>query len=344
MSIARFSPALRRAVIKACPRYFSLTPAEQEIFRAQLTDEEELVVEQQLYADLFGISVSTIEESRAAHENLSLVDLNRFNETILPLQGIGDDCFWINDLSGTDSTKNFATLYDFDLDDYEFQEDCRERDFPGHVRKPYRGSLYATWVRLFVDDVFTYGTLFCAAGYLLAEIDDHGSEVIDRLIPHRHVRGENDGKPEKGGFLMDFRIDADGKEGEFEELRDRFWAYQKERQEELCDIWDAQPAGRVWIIDCTKPDDPSATFVFSDKTALCNVRLRHFMADCRRIEGRAEKLEAACAEERARVAAFLEEQHADIEGNFDPKIRKLRKRKKVIMTKGALDDLRNLQE
>lgn len=62
MSIDRFSPALRRAVIKACPRYFSLSPAEQESFRAKLNDDEELVIERQLYTDLFDISISTLEE------------------------------------------------------------------------------------------------------------------------------------------------------------------------------------------------------------------------------------------------------------------------------------------
>lgn len=270
--------------------------------------------------------------------------MNRFNEAILPLQGIGDDCFWLNEFFGDGSTRDFDTLYDYDLSDHEFQEDCREKDFPDHVRKPYRGSLYATWARLFVDDAFTYATLFCAAGYLLTKIEDHGYDALDRLIPHQYVSGKDDGKPEKGGFLMDTRIDAGGKEEQFEELRERFWKYNRNRYDELLDLWDTQATGRAWIINDTKPDDPAMTFIFSDKTALQRVRQRHFMADCRSIEGEIGALDAAREEERDRVAAFLEEQHADIEANFDPKIRKFRKKRKVIMTPGFLDDLKNLSD
>lgn len=222
--------------------------------------------------------------------------------------------------------------------------DIGHRRKRARIRKPYRGSLYAAWARLFVDDVFTYATLFCAAGYLLTEIEDHGRDVLDRLIPHRYVRGENDGKPEAGGFLMDSKLDAGGREEQFRELRDRFWGYQKQRYKELLDLWDAQALGKVWIIDDTKPDDPAMTVVFSDKTALRDVRLRHFMADCRAMKGDNDVLATACEEERRRVADFLEEQHADIEANFDPKIHKLRKKRKIIVTPEALDDLKNLSD
>lgn len=344
MSADRFSPALRRAVMKACPRYFSLSPMEKEVFGAKLTPDEELIIDQQLYADLFGISVSTREEGQTAHENLSPQDVNRFNEAILPLQGVGDDCFWLNEFCGDGSTRDFKTLYDYDLSDHEFQEDCRDKDFPDRARKPYRGSLYATWARLFVDDVFTYATLFCTAGYLLTEIEDHGSDVLDRLIPHRYVCGKDDGKPEQGGFLMDTRIDAGGKEEQFRELQDRFRGYQMKRYEELLDHWDEKALGRAWIIDETKPDDPATIFVFSDKTALQRVRQRHFIADCRLMEEGTNVLEAASQEERIRVAAFLEEQYIDIETNFDPKIHKFRKKRKVVITPGALDDLKNLSD
>jgi len=344
MSIDRFSPALRRAVMKACPSYFGLSQTEQELFRAKLTSEDELIIDRQLYADLFDLSVSTREEARDAHGDLNPHDVNRFNEAVLPLQGVGDDCFWLNESFDDESTHDFETLHDYDLSDHEFQEDCRQKEDPDRIRKPYRGSLYAAWARLFVDDVFTYATLFCAAGYLLTEIEDHGRDVLDRLIPHRYVRGENDGKPEAGGFLMDSKLDAGGREEQFRELRDRFWGYQKQRYKELLDLWDAQALGRVWIIDDTKPDDPAMTVVFSDKTALRDVRLRHFMADCRAMKGDNDVLATACEEERRRVADFLEEQHADIEANFDPKIHKLRKKRKIIVTPEALDDLKNLSD
>lgn len=344
MSVDRFSPALRRAIIKACPLYFGLSPIEQEAFRAKLSDEDEFLIEQQVYVDLFGISVSDFEEMREAHRELSPSDVNLFNETILPLKGIGDDCFWFNEFGSDEAIRTFETLYEFDRNDYEFQENSREKASPDYIKKPYRGSFYASWARVFVDDVFTYVILYCTAGYLIDEIEDHGSNTMDRLIPHRYVRGKNDGKPEKGGFLSDIQLEANGKEEQYEELRDRFWAYYKQRHEELLDLWDKRADGQAWIIDETTPDDPAMTFVFSDKTALQNVRMRDFISDCRSMKGQAEVLSAACQEERDRITAYLEEQYANIKANFDPKIRKFRKRRKVIMAPEAVDDLNNLLE
>jgi len=79
-------------------------------------------------------------------------------------------------------------------------------------------------------------------------------------------------------------------------------------------------------------------FVFSDKTALQAVRFRHFMKDCRKIMGDAEKLDSTIDEERQAVLNFLEQIHQDILNNFDPKIVKFRKKRKIILADAALKD------
>jgi hypothetical protein len=80
-------------------------------------------------------------------------------------------------------------------------------------------------------------------------------------------------------------------------------------------------------------------FIFSDKTALKAVRFRHFMKDCREILGDSQELETLIEQERHTVLAYLERMHQDILRNFDPKVRKFRKKRKVILADGALRDL-----
>ncbi len=50
-------------------------------------------------------------------------------------------------------------------------------------------------------------------------------------------------------------------------------------------------------------------------------------------------MEELLTEEIERANIWLAENHLDIQENFDPKVVKLRKKHKIIMTESALDDL-----
>jgi hypothetical protein len=52
------------------------------------------------------------------------------------------------------------------------------------------------------------------------------------------------------------------------------------------------------------------------------------------------EVEKLLAEEIDRANVWLVGNHQDIQENFNPKVVKLRKKKKIIMTESALDDLR----
>ncbi len=64
---------------------------------------------------------------------------------------------------------------------------------------------------------------------MLDEIESAGDEMIRQLIPHEYVEGKIHGKQEKGGFLWDMKIDAAGQEAQLDELRSRWYGYQRER-------------------------------------------------------------------------------------------------------------------
>jgi hypothetical protein len=328
---ARFTPALRRAIMRACPDFFALPPGEDEAYYGALDSDRKNDLYGHLLHELFDIAATTHDEVDDTLADLETAQSIRLAETLLPLQGIGEDCFWLNEWLGDRKLTDFRTLRDYDSEDHAIQEEHRAEANAGYAPKPYRGSLYAEWARLFDGDSLIYGVLYCAAGYLLSRIEESGDAVLDRLVPHRYVRGPTDGQQTARGTILDLRVDANGREEIYEELNDRFHAYQRERYEALTKEWDRAAPVKAWIIDNSGPDDPEWLFIFSDKQALAQVRLRHFLSDCRAIGGNPASLDATVVAEETRVARFLEEQYAEIEADFDPKIRKLRPRMKLVL-------------
>jgi hypothetical protein len=171
---------------------------------------------------------------------------------------------------------------------------------------------------------------------------------LQRLIPHRHVRGRHDGKVEKGGIRWDFRVDANGQEGLLDELQHRVWDYQRSRWRELETLWAASPRGGCYVLPNPEPgfekDSLDLHVVFTDADALGLVRPMNFMDDCRAIGRNSEELHAAASAESERALRFVAEQYEDLQANFDPKVTKLRKRLKVVMHPGALADLAGFEE
>lgn len=80
----------------------------------------------------------------------------------------------------------------------------------------------------------------------------------------------------------------------------------------------------------------------SDKSALKAVRFRHFIKDFRRIETKPDLFIEQVEAEKQRLAQYLAQQLVDIEKHHDPKIVKLRKKRKIIMTPQAIKDLGDL--
>lgn len=332
--------ALRRALIGAKPEYFSWPEQAQERYRVTMPAEDRFKIEKALLAALFHIRVNTEEEMEAALDAFDDAQYLLLNSATLPLRGIGDDCFYLNEWLGENKTLlDFETLYDYDYDDHCFQEQARQEEFPDYTVKPYRGSLYYCWARLEIDGAFHYAFLSMAAGHLYGMLDERGVDKILELIPHDYIDGPEHGKREGKGTIWDLRVDAGGLEAQLKELQDRYYRYIAARQEALSQVFDAKSQQQVYQIDKSRQDNPQMNFVFTDKTALQAVRFRHFMRDCRAIRGDSRELEALIEQERQNALVYLERNYQDILDNFDPKVVKFRKKHKIVLADGALDDL-----
>ncbi len=324
--------ALRRAIIAVKSDYFAWPEHVQEHYRVALPDDDRFKIDKVLLATLFNIRADTPEAMAAAFDDFDETQYLLYNSAILPLTGIGDDCFYLTEWLGEHKTLlDFATLYDYDYADHDFQEQARAAEFPDYTAKPYRGSLYHTWARLLIDGAFYYANLSMVAGYIYSQLDDFGSDRIRELIPHVYVAGPNHGKREGNGRLWDRRADAGGQEAQLKELRQRYYRYTAARWEALSQRLDKQAEGKVYQVDQNQEHEPHMDFMFTDKTVLQAVRFRHFMSDCRAMMGDSQELQTLIDQERLAARVYLAHHYQDILENFDPTIVEFRKKRKIIV-------------
>ncbi|NGZ11718.1 MAG: hypothetical protein CV088_20505 [Nitrospira sp. LK70] len=333
-------PALRQALMRVNPEYFAWSIEAQERYRVSMPEQDAFRLRQELVKALFGLHAKTDEDLSRISDQFGDQEHLVFNRVLLPATGVGEDYFFLNEYLDKGKTLlDFDTLYAYDYDDHCFQEQARKEQTPEYVVKPYRGALYYAWARVFIDGVFHYASLCMAAGYVYSRIKEFGQEKVSTLIPHRYVNAKDHGKREGKGTIFSQRIDADGKEVQAEELLRRFWDYLSQRYDALCTEFNGEARKAVYMEDLSRHNDPHMTFIFSDKTALQAVRFRQFMRDCRPLVGDRVELDVVINRERQALDGYLESTCRDILANFDPKVAPLRKKHKIIIADGALNDV-----
>ncbi len=335
--------AARKALIAADEKYYAWTPDKQEHFRANMSNHAHRKVQCVLLDSLLNIQCSTNNVDEA-WSDIPIADLSPLNWGKLLTTGIGEDFIFLNEgMAKGKSLLGFPTLYDYDYADYLFQEEARKRDFSDYDGIDYYAFQHPFWVRLLIQEEFYYSNFTSLATYLLDEVKSAGNETIDQLIPHEYVDGKNHGKQEKGGFLWEMEIDAAGQEAQLDELKHRWYGYQRERWLALSEIT-SQQSPAVYTRDHSWDNDPHRDFIFNNATTLKQIRWRYFLADCEPLMAEFSEVEKILAEEVGRANIWLSENHQDIQENFDPKVVKLRKKRKIIMSPSALNDLSKIDE
>jgi hypothetical protein len=335
-----WNAVLRQAVIRVKPDYFALSNSEREHYRLRLNTKDEFRIRQAVLKDVFGIVVNTTEELDATLDTFDDSQYLLLNSTLLPLQGIGEDNFFLNEYLPTDVTLlDFSTVGDYARDDHRFQEQARIQEDPDYKIRAYRGDIHRCWARLMIDGAFHYADISSLAGYLTDMLDEAGFDRIDELIPCQYDAGPNHGNREGNGYVYDKRLNAGGLEGQLQALRDRYYTYMKERYEALLERFNTSPATCVYMRDRTRDNEPQKDFVFSDATALDAVRFRHFVSDCRRITGDPAEVDHLIAQEKHLALDFLANTNKDIMDNFDPTVVKFRRKRKIILANDTLKDL-----
>ncbi|MDN5850862.1 MAG: hypothetical protein L0H63_14695 [Nitrococcus sp.] len=150
-------------------------------------------------------------------------------------------------------------------------------------------------------------------------------DAINETLPPWYRRGR----------LLSQRIHAGRLEPQLDELSSRLFRYEARRWFELLDEFDQQAGAAVYIQDMREETDEQLHFIFSDKSAMARVRLRHFLRDCRQLERDTSELTPLERRESDLLNEYLNAQHRDIARNFNPKVVRMKKRRKVLLHKDA---------
>lgn len=328
----------------ARPEFFTWSTQEQLRYRVKPPDDDREAIVAALLRE-HGERPPAALARLESHGRVPLALQNRINEWLQPLKGIGEDAFALNEhFAEGSSILDFETLLDYDRDDHAYQQGAKQRDHEVHQPEPYTGALHGVWARMLVDGRLCYVTLTMASWHLHGAMEEAAHAEIQARLPHRHVRGPDDGKrDESGSIRWDVRVEAGGQEALLQELQRRVWDEQLRRRSELGQLLCESRQGLCFMDDHPwqdqEPGERNLLVVFSDPDALAAVRFASFLRDCRRIERPLADLRTLEEREAKRMRDFVTAQHEDLVKNFDPKVVALRKKLKVMIHPGAMQDL-----
>lgn len=336
ISASTIHAAARKALMAADAGYHSWPEQQQERFRATMNEQAQNRADSVLLNDILGLTCSP-DEAADLWQDLPLSKLNPLNWAKLLIRGIGDDYIFLNEHLAKDSSLlDFNTLYQFDYDDHLFQEQANKEQFADYQQREYYALRFSRWARLIIDGQFYYSTLYSLAGYLTSYLEDKGLDLIQVLIPHQYVDGNDHGKQEQGGFLWNMDIQANGLERQLDELKHRWYHYVQQRWDELSQS-QSQLAPVVYFRDEDSKVEKHRDFIFNNAQALQQVRWQHFLADCKALLGRSSDIMQLEAQELAKAEQWLQQTYQDIIENFDPKVVKFKKPRKIVIAPGAFD-------
>ncbi len=339
----KIKAAARKALMTADSRYYSWPLEEQEKFRIGMDDKARLKVERVLLSDLLGIKCK-LEEVDEVWSDQPLKNLNVLNWGHLLTKGIGEDFISLSEFLAEGKTlMSFETLYDYDYADYLFQEEARKEESKDYEGADYYAFRWPPWTRLLIDDNFWYSSCTSVATHLNDGIDEAGNDYINELIPYEFVEGKEHGKETEAGISWDMKADANGLEGQLDELKHRWHPYLQARWLAVSQR-NAKLEPAIYSKDENWDNDPHRSFIFNNEATLKKVRWRYFLSDSEPLLADYSILDKELEKEVEKAKSFIDEQYQDIMDNFDPNVIPLRKKMKIVMTPEVLEDLDELDD
>ncbi len=100
--------------------------------------------------------------------------------------------------------------------------------------------------------------------------------------------------------------------------------------------------GKVYMIDKHDVEgDPYIDFLFSDMSLLKKIHFKSFVRDIRELMGDVQEVYDAIEKEKELVRKFVHDAYKDVMENYDSKIVKFKKKRKVVIAEQAIKDFEN---
>ena len=221
----------------------------------------------------------------------------RLSEQTLPLFGIGEDCFFLNEGFPDGVTlSDFTNLLEWDRSNHDVQEKYRVEE--GHIPepRPYKGRLMWEWARwLDRDGGMVYGNLSCAKSDVVHAAGEHFETACKDRYRTEFVDGPENGK--KVGNLVKWDMLELPKDAAT--LR---WACTRVATRYVYGVVEAKvegllEAGGDWLARTRREDDGERNeiLVFSGPASMKAARFRSWLSDLAAMPDGSEELAAVTA-------------------------------------------------
>lgn len=304
---------VEQAVVAEVPEFASWTEAERtrwKISKVPAVDEIKERIRCLLVARATGTTPEDIAKANnrvLSSPDTTLTDLagplapEYANAVSLAMDGIGADHFFLNEhFHDGEDLSHFRTVGDWDRDDHAYQQDARAKDF-GTEPQPYQGSLYAEWGRCVVDGRFAYMGLHMAHYYVASDMEEHGRDLIQTLVPSRFKANPDHGQKTAQGTIWSMEKDAGGLEDVLKALEKAMDTHIQDTTQRLADKACANPTPEVWLIRSTDAYTPAwethYEAIFLNPEAVDRVRWTSFLSDIATMAGDEAELAAVVARE-----------------------------------------------
>jgi hypothetical protein len=335
-------------MIRNNPSFYAMNKVDQDKYKINQGEYLDQKFNTYLYKELLNVDKSTLDEDYdlRLEDSVNLV----INQNTTLLRGIGENYFHlVESLDENETILSFKTLYDYDLSEFNFQEQCKINDNDFHKEKitadPYQLKLNFNWARCYLTEEnekgdltskFYYLTLSSLAAHIEEELSQLSIDTINKLIPNDYEDGKDHGKLTEEGAIYDIVLNAKGLEEPLDDLNKESWKYLAERHEALSLQFNEEEKKTVWIQDKSVENDPSKIYVFSDKEAIKVVNLDNWQENTESIESKDfSYIDKILNDEKDKLTKFLNEKYEFIIQNHDPKVVKIKPKKmKVVFAKG----------
>ena len=336
---------VKRLLIRIDPLYFTYDNSKQDKERQSYYDQHDDTITEFLFKHVFEIE---FEKGKENEDKLSKEQLDLFNAYLTSLIGIGENSFIYNEYQAEDlDLSTYPSLYDYDFEEFNFQQNARKEQFGGNfIEMPYRLYLNSNWSRLLDQQgCFYYSTQSSLSHYLIHKLYEHAAERMDQLIPHDFVEGPNNDKEIKGGIIWDFKIDANGLETQLEELEDRYRKYLNQILHEMNKTLHEDSECAVYFEKNTIDDlEPRWDVIIKNALTAKNISFQSYLKDCEKYLKTNKELEELYQQELEKFNAFIDQNYHDVMENFDPKVKRFKRKMKVILAPEALEGLTSMRD
>ena len=310
------SPLLRKAVVDLAPDATSVE-CPCEAFSERKAAIIRLRVARELFERDFRDSRALGAFLDAGDHAASSLKKYRLSQELLPLDGIGDDSFFLNEYFDDDGPKlsGFTTLRSWDEHVHHRQEGYAAEE--GHREAgehPYIGRLLWDWARWLEEGRLVYGNLSVASSYLGAQLEEHAADIAGTRYQTSWVEGPEHGKRTQDGHYTWNMLEMPPANGVLRSSAERIAHL-------AVTAWvDGPLSARIaetgaWVRRKRLEEDGEITeeVIFSGVEAMDRARFRHWLEDLAALPDGSGIYDGIEAEAKERLTSFMEHVFAALE-------------------------------